>query len=257
MVTKKDMVKGLIKLGLEEGDSVLVHSSLSSFGYIEEGADTVISALMEVVGQEGGVLMPSFPAFVGGEYGLVEKNEIVFDIRVSPSLMGKISDAFWRREGVRRSIHPTHSVAAWGNKGWEIIEGHEKCLCSCGEGSPFHRNCLIGGKILFLGTTHSSSTTLHTVEDVNGAPTRSVFVFYPKVIDCKGRVVTVSTRPHLPGLARQYEIINKVCRENGIQKEGKVGNAVLKLIEADGLLETGSRLIRKNPLFLINMEAMR
>lgn len=258
MVTEQDIVGALEELGLHKGDLVLVHSSLSSFGRVERGADTVIDALMAVTTQEGGVLMPSFPAFGRrGEYGLVIDNDFVFDLRTSPSATGRITDVFWKREGVTRSIHPTHPVAAWGKRAKPIIEGHQECLCSCGEGTPFHKNCLEGGTILLIGVTYVCNTTLHTVEDVNGAPTRAASIFYPKVIDCEGREITVPTRPHLPGLARRYPVIEEICREKGIQTQAKVGNSLLKLIRADKLLEVGSERITKDPLFLIDMEMMR
>ena len=48
------------KLGLKKGDIAGVHSSLSSFGYVEGGADAVIDALLKVVGEEGTVVMPTY-----------------------------------------------------------------------------------------------------------------------------------------------------------------------------------------------------
>jgi aminoglycoside 3-N-acetyltransferase len=47
-VTKEDIKKGLIKLGLKKGDIIGVHSSLSQFGYVIGGADAVIDALLEI-----------------------------------------------------------------------------------------------------------------------------------------------------------------------------------------------------------------
>ena len=61
-VTKEDIKKGLKRLGLKRGDIVGVHSSLSSFGYVEGGADAVIDALLETVGEEGTIMMPTYSA---------------------------------------------------------------------------------------------------------------------------------------------------------------------------------------------------
>ncbi|HAH86810.1 MAG TPA: hypothetical protein DCL60_05505 [Armatimonadetes bacterium] len=256
MVTRDDIAKGLQGLGLESGDMVFVHSSLKSFGRVDGGADAVIDALMGTVGQGGGLMMPSFPKFVDGEFGLVADNGIVFDLRVSPSCMGVITDTFWRRPKVTRSLHPTHSVAAWGARAQEAIEGHELCLCSCGEGSPFHKNCLLGGKILLIGVTHNSNTTLHTIEDTNCAPTRSAIIYYPRVIDMDGRVITVPTRPHLHAMPRRYLIMDEICRREGIQKDATIGSAHIRLIDARRLYQTGSSLIKNNPLFLLNMDEL-
>ena len=42
IVQKQDIIFALKDLGLAKGDIVLVHSSLSSFGYVEGGADSVL-----------------------------------------------------------------------------------------------------------------------------------------------------------------------------------------------------------------------
>ena len=58
-MNKKELIKGLQDIGLRPGMSVEVHSSLSSFGQVEGGAETVIEALMECVGSEGSIFMPA------------------------------------------------------------------------------------------------------------------------------------------------------------------------------------------------------
>lgn len=254
VVTKKELIEGFEKLGIKKGDIVFVHSSLSSFGYVEGGALTVIEALKEIITERGILAMPSFPAFIGGEHGIA-KNEIVFDVRISPTAMGKIPDTFWRLEKVKRSLHPTHSVAAWGKEKEWLIENHEKCLFSCGKNTPFYKMCQEkNSRILLIGVTHSSNTTLHTIEDCNGAPTTSVEIFYPKVIDYSGRIITVPIHPHLPGLLRRYHIMDEICKENGIQSEVIIGKSLCKLIDAHKLYKIGSQLIKQDPLFLVDKE---
>jgi len=61
-VSKEDIKASLRELRLKEGDMVGVHSSLSSFGYVEGGVDAVFDALLEVVGEEGTVVMPTYSA---------------------------------------------------------------------------------------------------------------------------------------------------------------------------------------------------
>ena len=255
-VTKKDIIEGLKKLGIKEGDVLFVHSSLSRFGHVEKGATTVIDALTEVVGKKGTLALPSFPAFVGGEYGIA-KAEIVFDVRTSPTAMGIIPQTFWQLPGVKRSLHSTHSVAIMGKEMDWLIEGHEKCTCSCGRGTPFYKLCQAKGKILLLGVTHSSNTTLHTVEDCHGAPTRSTEIFYPKVINYEGEAIAVPLHPHLPGLSRDYEKMDKICKEKGIQKEVKIGNSLCKLIDAYSLFKIGGDYVKKDLLFLIKTETYK
>ena len=108
LVTKEMLKQGFAELGIRAGMKVMVHSSLKSFGYVEGGADAVIDALMELLTPEGTLMMPSFnheaPYFEGD----------IFDISKTPTTNGLIPDTFWRREGVSRSMNPTHAFAAWG-----------------------------------------------------------------------------------------------------------------------------------------------
>ncbi|MBA7555354.1 hypothetical protein ES705_48015 [subsurface metagenome] len=52
MIGFRELVNGVKELGLEKGDVVLVHSSFKSFGGVEGGPQTVIDALLEVLGKE-------------------------------------------------------------------------------------------------------------------------------------------------------------------------------------------------------------
>ena len=65
IVRRDDIVRGLRALGLAPGDVVLVHSSLGSLGHVEGGADAVIDALLDTVGTEGTVLVPTLTGSEG------------------------------------------------------------------------------------------------------------------------------------------------------------------------------------------------
>ena len=57
ILTKQELIDQLHSIGVNEGDSLLVHSSLSKIGYVEGGAQTVVEALLETVGKNGNLLM--------------------------------------------------------------------------------------------------------------------------------------------------------------------------------------------------------
>ena len=59
VVIREDIVNELKRMGLEKNDVVMVHTSLKSMGYVCGGAQTVIEALIEVVGEEGTIMMPT------------------------------------------------------------------------------------------------------------------------------------------------------------------------------------------------------
>lgn len=95
-----DLIKAFREIGIESGNILEVHSSLSSFGYVEGGAETVIRALKDVVGIEGSIFMPALR--LSPELPLTEKDKkigISVKIKILPeererSAMGIIADTF-------------------------------------------------------------------------------------------------------------------------------------------------------------------
>ena len=64
MTDKAKLVEQFKNLGIKEGMTLLVHSSLRRVGKVDGGADTVIDALLEVLGENGTLLMSGVSAGV-------------------------------------------------------------------------------------------------------------------------------------------------------------------------------------------------
>lgn len=127
IVTKADIVAGLQEIGLKEGDTVIVHTSLSSIGYVCGGAQTVIEALIEVVGENGTIMMPTqswknLDPEAGvhwdvseQDWDTIRENWPAYDKKITPTnTMGAVAEMFRSWSGASRSDHPARSVAAWG-----------------------------------------------------------------------------------------------------------------------------------------------
>lgn len=103
---KEELINGLKRIGLQNDMEIEVHSSLSSFGYIEGGATTVIEALMECVGNNGSIFMPTLRLSPPMELTEADKKlGITVKIKVLPENaertdMGIIADTFRRRSDV-------------------------------------------------------------------------------------------------------------------------------------------------------------
>lgn len=124
LVTFEDIARALRKVQVGRGAVVYVHSSLSSMGYVQGGADAVIDAFLDVVGPEGTVCVPTI-VYAG------QGPRPPFDVARSPSEVGRITETLRLRPEARRSDNPTHSVAAIGRQADEITAGH-----AGGEGRP-------------------------------------------------------------------------------------------------------------------------
>ena len=119
-LSAEEISAALQELPINPGDDVMIHGSLSAFGHIEGGAETVVDVLLKVIGPQGNLLAPSFSRFEVriGEFGRW------WDPLSTPVYTGAISDAIWRRPSALRSFHPTHAVAALGPRSKYYITGH-------------------------------------------------------------------------------------------------------------------------------------
>lgn len=126
-LNKQDLINGLCKAGINKGDEIEVHSSLSSFGYVDGGAETVISALKEAVGDNGSIFMPALR--LSPELPLTEEDKkagITSKIKILPenrthSAMGIIADTF-RMMPETVTGDGIFAVSGWGRNANEAAE---------------------------------------------------------------------------------------------------------------------------------------
>jgi len=247
--SKKDLVEMLRRLGIEQGDTLLVHSSLDQFSAFQGKPVDVIVALQEAVGPRGTLLMPTLP-FRGSAVEYVRAPR-VFDLTRTPSQMGLLTELFRRISGVIRSIHPTHSVAAWGMRASEMAYAHHAAATPCGRQTPYGRLLDHNGKILFLGTDISVMTFFHAVEELLEPKmpfspfTKEVFVLESR--DAQNQSVTTHTRLFDPQYSRRrnLEKLIPAMKQRGWWRDAKLGGMRAILLRADQVLEASSALAER------------
>lgn len=241
-ISRASLVSDLRALGLANGETVIVHSSLSGLGFVEGGAETVIDALREVLGEEGTLAMPAYP---WADFSLTAlRQEAVFSLHETPSTMGKITEVFRRQPGVLRSAHYTHSVCALGPQAAFLTADHAQSITPVGPGSPFARLIECDGCILALGSAFGHITFYHVIEDT--LPDFPFAVYHPEMLrgpirDAEGHIQTTTFRVHDPrlylqgridlDLRKEREILEHFRRE-GIVREGRVGAGQAYLFRA-------------------------
>jgi len=234
------IVQTLTAIGIEQGDTVLVHASLSKMGFVEGGPKKIVDALIQVVGETGNILMPTSPN------GLLQLDYIrklkVFDVLQSPSKLGALTEYFRTLPGVKRSAHPTEPVCALGPDAAYLTEGHFGELTPYTSKSPFYRVAEKGGKILYLGVTLANAgTSLHLLEDaVNFKyPVYYDEVFEVKIIREDGTNRLVKTKVHNPEYSKKRrcdELIPRFLDKN-VCKEFQFGKAHSYIFDARKMLE--------------------
>jgi aminoglycoside 3-N-acetyltransferase len=246
-VAKKRIKKDLRNLGVKEGDWVLIHSSLKSLGYVKGGADTVIDAAMEVIGESGLLMVPTF-AFTNFTP--------FFDPENTPSQMGLITETLRLREDSVRSWHPRHSVGVLGEKTKEVVSGHLQAG-SVGKGSPIDKLAKRGGYILLLGVDHTANTTIHTAEVYAELPYLYMVKDSPDFPEQalvktpnNGEKIKVDLAPY-PTCSEGFWKLEPVMRDKGEIRYGKIGQAHCQLMKSQDIIDTASSLLRENPGFLL------
>ncbi len=227
-------------LGIRPGMSLLVHSSLRRVGPVAGGADTVIDALLEVLGPEGTLMMSTVS-------GNVNENQPVFDVRHTPSTVGTLSNVFRKREGVIRSLHPIHSVAALGPRAEFFTGGHLECNTPWSPGSPYGKLMRNGGSILFLGTNFTCNTCIHALEieaRVPGLHTRRTSELY--IRDHEGKLRVIRHHWHAPKKDFYVDMEHVVEAAGGL-KWGRTGIGISRLVDAAILRAAVLPILREDP----------
>lgn len=237
-VTKEQIVFSLQLMGVEKGDVIFMHSALSSMGNVDGGADTVIDAILEAIGEEG-TLAVSTLTFV--EH---------FDAKTTPSGVGAISEVLRKRPDAVRSLTPIHSIAAIGGRAKELVADHEKHLNACGLGTPYFKLRDWGAKILLLGVDMNRNTTLHGIEDImDSCYLENWEVDMPTYVDdYKGKKMMLTKFP--PG-HRDFLRSTPILRRAGALKDGYIGNAVVKVISVADMFDILIDKIADEPLYFM------
>jgi aminoglycoside 3-N-acetyltransferase len=205
-IAKADLVADLRRLGIVSGDTVFLHSSLKSLGYIVGGPRAVLEALWEAISPDGTMIVPTYYS-PGTILAACQQEDYFFDPRLHGTNLGALPAAFLRFPGVKRSIHPTHSVSALGRHARYVTESHHLAPCIFGTGSPWDRCIEVNGKVLGLGVSMGPITFYHVLEDRFGdafpLPVRMRSTHLLTCRDWEGRLLSVPVVPLDPEYMRR------------------------------------------------------
>ena len=255
-VTKSLLVKQFTELGIKKGMTLLVHSSLSSLGWVCGGAVTVIKALEEVLTEEGTLVMPShscnlsdpshwqFPPVPESWWQTIKDEMPVFEKDLTPTCgMGVIAETFRKQNGVVRSSHPSCSFAAWGkNKDYIIKDNHYDFAQN--DESPLGRVNELDGFVLLLGVDYDSNTSLHLAEYRADYKGKTIVPDGFNVIE-NGKKIWYETKDILYN-DEDFCEIGKAFEKNGTCRKGKAGNADCRLMNQRELVDFAKEWMERN-----------
>lgn len=241
MYTKQDIMNDLKHLGIAPTDTVLVHTSLKKIGPAENGADTVLDAFCEYL-DRGLLVLP------GHTWSSIDAKHPEFDVRESPVCVGALPEIFRKRSGVFRSLHPTHSLLAYGHDAEQFVAGEERFDTPCAPDSCYGKLEKRNGKVLLIGVNFMKCTLVHCIEEVAGVPGRLTDFMEPlRVKKADGEVIAVPSHRHQNSNSDYFEKLEPVLEYRNVLTRGKIGGADSIVCGIPDLFRITLELLGKNP----------
>ena len=241
MYTKEDIKNQLSEMGIKSNDTVIIHTSFKAVGEIEGGPDAFIDAFCEYL-SEGLFLVPT------QTWANVTKNSPVYNPKTTEPCIGLIPRTAYKRSDGIRSLHPTHSMWAFGKGAEQFVCGEENAETPARVGGAWWKLGEVGAKILLIGVDHGRNTYIHVVDEIAGLDDRLIpEPWSVTVTDHFGNKVTHPFRSHDASRTGSLNFNNfeKAFIYHGAQRSGKIGNAFVRVVDAakcrDTLLTIYSR----------------
>ncbi|MFW5870940.1 MAG: AAC(3) family N-acetyltransferase [Verrucomicrobiota bacterium] len=241
IITGREIKEALVAAGVRKGAAVMLHASLSRFGYIRGGAETIIKSVRKQIGKEGTLIMPAHSLSVLGRKPFQPD---------SKSKVGAVSEYFRKLKGIKRSAHPTHSVAAIGPKAEQLTEANDP------NAAPFDRNGFWGrfyeedGQVLLMCPV-KSATVFHVGETWTSLPQRSC-VAHSVAPNGRRKIHII---PNAPFHVGHFEkTMAAPLRRTGALKTAPLGEDEIHCGPAKDMIDLSVEMNRKNPLVSIGKE---
>ncbi len=274
----KQQLKGQLEsMGLKGDETILIHSSMKAIGAVDGGADTVLDAWMEYF-KDGLLLLPTHT------WKTVNADNPVYNPYTTPSCVGLLTNMFMKRDGVIRSLHPTHSMSGYGKNAAEYLAGEEYNNTPCTPGGCYDRLKEVGGKVLLVGVGHERNTYIHSVEEVLNVPNRLSDMPMELVIElqeesnnsgklppynrddgwkkhtdnklCRKVYVRKHYNAQQPHISEDFAKLNQIFLDSGVVRKVKFGDADSLLCDAKGMFNIVRQVIAPDPECIVTKDTL-
>jgi aminoglycoside 3-N-acetyltransferase len=253
--TVESLAQGFQEIGLQAGMNIIVHSSLRSLGFVSGGAVAVVQALMQVITEQGTIIMPTHsgdlsdpetwenPAVPKEWWTIIRDTMPGFHPKYTPTRgMGKIVEVFRSFPEVVRSYHPSVSFAAWGKHANWIIND-QPLHYPMGENSPLAKLYALEGLVLLIGVGHDSNTSLHLAE-YRQKKKKKTTESAPILKDNQREWITFEN------IEFETELFSEIGREFEAEHDirHRVGNAEVRLLSQKQIVDFAVEWLNKKKL---------
>ena len=246
MYTIQTLLTDLAALGIDPNGTLMAHLSYKAIGEVEGRGDAVLDALSEYM--RGGLLV-----LPGHTWRNVNAQNPVMDVLYTPVCVGVLPELFRKRPGVRRSLHPTHSLAALGAGADDFAAGEALVNTPCGENGAYYKLWERDAQILLIGVNYTRNTFIHGIEEWEHAKDsiapEEIDMY---VIDYEGRRLYTPQRRHCAPLGSDtFGKLEAPAMQAGILTIGKFGGADARLTRAQPLRALAAGILKDDPGYLL------
>ena len=255
------ILSALAQVGVEKGDTLLVHSSLSACGHIDGGAKTILDAIIDVIGPDGNFFVPTFQrseCYLNGINKRWDHRPSDRQDRASEAVrwVGALPLEFMRLwPDAPRGCHISHSWAGWGPRAADVLSRQAE------DEPPFSDNSTpmvvkdMGGKILLFGSPIGHMSFVHCFETHYNLPGLGPSYYDVRLAD--GTITWKFVPKGLPGPREFYSKDERArfFREaiaQGLEiRRATLGVGELKLIDCRQFWAIGSALVKADPRIIL------
>jgi aminoglycoside 3-N-acetyltransferase len=246
MPTYREFVGGLRSLGIDREQPVIVHASLSAFGEVPGGAETVLGALLASYST---LVMPAFtyktmitpevgPPNNAMVYGTARDANLMAEFYQPDypvdTLMGAVAEALCKHPKARRSSHPILSFCGVNADRVLDAQSFAEPLAPIGVLRDDK------GWVLMMGVDHTVNTSMHYAERLAGRKQFVRWALTPTgVVEC----------PAFPGDSRGFNAVT--ASVENITRTARIGGGEVRALPLPDLIDIVSGWFVADPLGLL------
>ncbi len=247
MHTYNSLMEDIKALGIMPCDTIKIHSSLKSVGEIDGGGETLLDVFCDYLMEDGLLVLPSHT------WGNIKEYDYLYDPVETPSNLGVLPNLFRKRKNVYRSLHPTHSVCAFGKEAESFVNCRLPQTTPCPRRGCYGKLYDMSAKILLLGVTLTSNTFFHGIEEWEH---KKVKVLTDDMLPTKiklttGEIIDAPIHNFLRTTSLQFDKAMGLVLAEESTKTGKIGNADCILIDCKKIYPIIKKLFEEQPEIFI------
>ena len=238
------VLKKLEDMGIENGDTIIVHSAYGKLKNFGLSPQEVIDALIKLVGEAGNIIMPAIP-ILKGQPKLLDRFRLsnytkvpLYDVKKSKCWTGLLAQTLLKMPGARRSRSPLNSMVVFGADASELVRNDlfSKDSLPCGDGSVLAISLKHNAKMVFLGVDEvHNMTMIHVVEDlyINDWPINNWFWKRPfEIVDGEyHETVVLAERNPFWALFYAERRFSRDLIKDGIVRRSFIGDVSVSVCE--------------------------